>query len=170
MAFWGYEDRDPRTERRNALDFQRKGLGQGLLCIGPTKLLGSRRNMVDSKGAKPPPSRIRDTIESRGGLARELHRTPDTSPADTPAPRVLNQGGEGLPQPTWVVGVLMKPLLQSGHSLSRSLGRLQATWNFSQVGEVINLGLHQVIDELQLQINQLHSLLETRYCITNQCT
>ena len=69
-----------------------------------------------------------------------------------------------------IASIDQQPLLQSGHSLSRSLGRLQATWNFSQVGEVINLGLHQVIDELQLQINQLHSLLETRYFITNQCT
>jgi hypothetical protein len=30
--------------------------------------------------------------------------------------------------------------------------------------------LHQVIDELQLQINQLHTLLETRYFTSSQCT
>jgi uncharacterized alpha-E superfamily protein len=69
-----------------------------------------------------------------------------------------------------IASIDQQPLLQSGHSLSRSLGRLQATWNFSQVGEVINLGLHQVIDELQLQINQLHTLLETRYFTSSQCT
>ncbi|NDG00283.1 MAG: alpha-E domain-containing protein, partial [Synechococcaceae bacterium WBB_32_011] len=51
-----------------------------------------------------------------------------------------------------------------------SLGRLQAKWNYSQVGDVIDQGLHQVIDQLQQQINELHTLLEIRYFTSNQCT
>ena len=69
-----------------------------------------------------------------------------------------------------IASIDQQPLLQSGHSLSRSLGRLQATWNYSQVSDVIDQGLHQIIDQLQLQINELHTLLEIRYFTSNQCT
>ena len=62
-----------------------------------------------------------------------------------------------------------QPLLQGSHPLNRALARLQATWNTTPVDEVINKGLHEVIDELQLELNGIHEQLESRY-FTVPCT
>ena len=64
-------------------------------------------------------------------------------------------------------GIDQRPLTEGADNLARTMGLLQAHWNYSRVEEVVNRGLHEVIDTLQQQLNQLHRLIEERYFISS---
>lgn len=63
-----------------------------------------------------------------------------------------------------------QPLHKGHHGVSHLLGPLRAHWNYARVDDVINGGLHEVIDDLQIQLNDLHEQLESRYFAASSCT
>jgi uncharacterized alpha-E superfamily protein len=46
------------------------------------------------------------------------------------------------------------------------IGLVLARWSYTRIDDLIATGLHEAIDHLQQDLNQLHSLLEQRYFIT----
>ncbi|WP_392344939.1 alpha-E domain-containing protein [Parasynechococcus sp.] len=42
-------------------------------------------------------------------------------------------------------------------------GQLLARWSYVRIDNLIEAGLHEAIDQLQQDLNQLHSLIQTRY-------
>jgi uncharacterized alpha-E superfamily protein len=44
-------------------------------------------------------------------------------------------------------------------------GLTLARWSFTRIEELIANGLHEAIDQLQQDLNQLHTLIEQRYFI-----
>jgi len=49
--------------------------------------------------------------------------------------------------------------------LERLSGLTLARWSFTRIEELIATGLHEAIDQLQQDLNQLHTLIEQRYFI-----
>ena len=45
-------------------------------------------------------------------------------------------------------------------------GQLLAKWSYVRIDALITRGLHEAIDELQGDLNQLHQLIHARYFIT----
>ncbi|MFM7086458.1 MAG: alpha-E domain-containing protein [Cyanobium sp.] len=45
------------------------------------------------------------------------------------------------------------------------IGLVLARWSYTRIDELISAGLHEVIDALQQDLNQLHTLIEARYFI-----
>ena len=42
-------------------------------------------------------------------------------------------------------------------------GQLLARWSYVRIDNLIDAGLHEAIDQLQQDLNQLHNLIQTRY-------
>jgi uncharacterized alpha-E superfamily protein len=42
-------------------------------------------------------------------------------------------------------------------------GQLLARWSYVRIDNLIEAGLHEAIDQLQQDLNQLHNLIQTRY-------
>jgi uncharacterized alpha-E superfamily protein len=66
--------------------------------------------------------------------------------------------------------IQQQPLHKGHKGVSHLLGPLRAHWNYARVDDVINGGLHEVIDDLQIQLNHLHGQLESRYFAASSCT
>jgi len=49
-------------------------------------------------------------------------------------------------------------------------GLMLARWSFTRIDELIAHGLHEAIDHLQQDLNQLHDLIEARYFISSNST
>jgi uncharacterized alpha-E superfamily protein len=49
--------------------------------------------------------------------------------------------------------------------LERLSGLTLARWSFTRIDDLIANGLHEAIDQLQQDLNQLHTLIEQRYFI-----
>jgi uncharacterized alpha-E superfamily protein len=45
-------------------------------------------------------------------------------------------------------------------------GQLLAKWSYVRIDALIERGLHEAIDELQGDLNQLHQLIHARYFVT----
>jgi len=50
------------------------------------------------------------------------------------------------------------------------VGLVLARWSFTRIDELIAHGLHEAIDHLQQDLNQLHDLIEARYFISSNST
>ena len=50
------------------------------------------------------------------------------------------------------------------------VGLVLARWSFTRIDELIANGLHEAIDHLQQDLNQLHDLIEARYFISSTST
>jgi uncharacterized alpha-E superfamily protein len=46
-------------------------------------------------------------------------------------------------------------------------GLVLARWSFTRIDELIARGLHEAIDHLQQDLNELHGLIEERYFIAS---
>jgi uncharacterized alpha-E superfamily protein len=46
-------------------------------------------------------------------------------------------------------------------------GLTLARWSYTSIDDLISNGLHEAIDHLQQNLNQLHTLIEKRYFITS---
>ena len=47
-------------------------------------------------------------------------------------------------------------------------GLLQAKWSYIRIEDIINDGLHEAIDSLQIDLNKLHNLIEDKYFINKE--
>ena len=44
-------------------------------------------------------------------------------------------------------------------------GLLQAKWSYIRIEDIINHGLHEAIDSLQMDLNKLNDLIQEKYFI-----
>ena len=56
-----------------------------------------------------------------------------------------------------------KPIPGSPDDLECLRGQLVAKWSYVRIESLINRGLHEVIDQLQTDLNQLHGLIQKSY-------
>jgi len=47
-------------------------------------------------------------------------------------------------------------------------GLLKAKWSYIRIEDIINDGLHEAIDSLQIDLNKLHNLIEDKYFINKE--
>ena len=47
-------------------------------------------------------------------------------------------------------------------------GLLKAKWSYIRIEDIINDGLHEAIDSLQIDLNNLHNLIEDKYFINKE--
>ena len=47
-------------------------------------------------------------------------------------------------------------------------GLLKAKWSYVRIENIIEQGLHEAIDSLQIDLNKLHHLIQDKYFINNE--
>ena len=62
------------------------------------------------------------------------------------------------------------PIPESPDDLECMRGQLVAKWNYVRIESLIDRGLHEAIDQLQTDLNQLHGLIHMSYFMTTEPT
>ena len=57
------------------------------------------------------------------------------------------------------------PSTENPSELECMRGLLQAKWNYIRIEDIINHGLHEAIDSLQIDLNKLNDLIQEKYFI-----